>query len=89
MVCGLPVVASGVCGFGDHVRAAGAGTVLAEPFAQHALDAVLPIYLDPERKEELGAAGREYCASVDLCGLIARAADVIERRALERPRRDR
>ncbi|MEQ9813406.1 MAG: glycosyltransferase family 4 protein [Azospirillaceae bacterium] len=56
---GLPVLASAVCGFAPHVTACGAGSVLAEPFSQAALDRALPAVLaDPGRHAWPEAAAR-------------------------------
>jgi UDP-glucose:(heptosyl)LPS alpha-1,3-glucosyltransferase len=41
LACGLPVVTTEVCGYGQHVLAAGAGRVLAEPFRQDDLETAL------------------------------------------------
>ncbi|MDJ0741050.1 MAG: glycosyltransferase family 4 protein [Gammaproteobacteria bacterium] len=77
MLCGLPVLATGNCGFAFHVRDADAGLVLAEPFSQPALNAALASLLTSARRPDWAANGPAYCDRVDLYSLIERAADVI------------
>lgn len=82
---GLPVVASGCCGFSEHVRAAAAGIVLGEPFAQDALEAALVRAEEPGLAASFSRNGIEYGrAVVPLDGLIV-AADVVEKGAKRGP----
>ena len=81
MICGLPVLVTGNCGFAFHVREAGAGLVLDEPFAQPALNAALMELLTSVRRADWAANGPAYCQRTDLYSLIERAADVIIGRA--------
>lgn len=57
---GLPVIASGVCGFADHVRRAGAGIVLDNAFSGDALAAALVDARDPDLRARWSAAGAAY-----------------------------
>jgi UDP-glucose:(heptosyl)LPS alpha-1,3-glucosyltransferase len=78
IVNGLPVVASGCCGFASLVRAAGAGIVLPEPFQQAALAAAVTSLQDPAVAELFSQNGIEYGRNmVPFDGLLT-AADVIE-----------
>lgn len=81
MICGLPVLVTGNCGFAMHVAAADAGLVVAEPFEQCRFDHALAELLDSERIPDWRRNGPEYCARTDLYSLIERAADVIIARA--------
>ncbi|MHC4989989.1 MAG: glycosyltransferase family 4 protein [Planctomycetota bacterium] len=80
MVCGLPVLTTGVCGFAHHVTRAEAGLVCASPFVQGELNELLRTMLehdrDPWRRSALA-----YCEHEDLYTLVDRAADAIEDRA--------
>ncbi len=81
MICGLPVLVTGNCGFAFHVADAEAGMVLAEPFRQGRLDRALAEFLDSEHIEVWRENGPVYCERTDLYSLIERAADVIIARA--------
>ncbi|MDC7983449.1 glycosyltransferase family 4 protein, partial [Rhodoplanes sp. TEM] len=60
VVNGLPVIASGVCGYAEHVTAAGAGLVLPEPFAADAFAAALATAADPARRAVWSDGGGAY-----------------------------
>jgi UDP-glucose:(heptosyl)LPS alpha-1,3-glucosyltransferase len=79
MVNGLPVIASGCCGFAEHVRAAGAGIVLSEPFAQHELEAALARGAEPQATASFSRNGTDYGRTAVPVDGLAAAADVIER----------
>jgi UDP-glucose:(heptosyl)LPS alpha-1,3-glucosyltransferase len=76
---GLPVVASGVCGFAHHVQAAGAGIVTPEPFGEAAFDRALNLASDAAIRERWSAAARAYCREHDFARGHEAAAEVIER----------
>ncbi len=86
MICGLPVLVTGNCGFAFHVADAQAGRVVAEPFEQARLDSALADFLVSPERSGWRQNGPAYCARTDLYSLIERAADVIIARA-ERNRR--
>lgn len=76
--CQLPVIASGECGYGFHVRAAAAGLVLPAPFQQRDFNAALITALtDDQRSQWRQHAGR-YGGRVDLYGMAKAAVDHIE-----------
>jgi len=81
MICGLPVLTTGNCGFAFHVLEADAGMVVYEPFDQAALNQVLSRFLQSPRRDVWRANGPAYCASTDLYSLIERAAELIIQRA--------
>lgn len=80
MVNGLPVIASGCCGFAEHVHAANAGIVLEEPFAQSALEAALVRAVEPGLAVTFSRNGIDYGRSAVPLDGLAVAADVIEQR---------
>jgi UDP-glucose:(heptosyl)LPS alpha-1,3-glucosyltransferase len=84
IVAGLPVLASGVCGFAPHIERAGAGRVLPEPFEQSRLAADLAAMLVPAQLAAWSANGAAYGRAEDLYGGLDHAATVIERWAAER-----
>ncbi|MBI5781226.1 MAG: glycosyltransferase family 4 protein [Rhodocyclales bacterium] len=65
MTAGLPLLVTDVCGYAEHVAAAGAGLVLPSPFEQHQMDQALARLLasSPERVQ-CGEAGRRYTADI-------------------------
>jgi len=87
MICGLPVLATGNCGFAFHVREARAGTITPEPFDQGQLNKALAEFLTSPQRNAWAENGPAYCARTDLYGLIERAADIIIARAEANRRR--
>jgi UDP-glucose:(heptosyl)LPS alpha-1,3-glucosyltransferase len=81
MICGLPVLVTGNCGFAYHVEDARSGMVLQEPFDQERLNRALAEFLDSDCVQEWSENGPVYCEQTDLYSLIERAADVIVARA--------
>lgn len=79
VVAGLPVLASGVCGFAPYVERARAGRVLPEPFEQAGLAEAIAAMLEPERLAGWSASGAAYGRSEDLYGGLDAAAAAIER----------
>ncbi|NVO14986.1 MAG: glycosyltransferase family 4 protein [Rhodoplanes sp.] len=77
VVNGLPVIAGGVCGYAEHVAAAGAGLVVPEPFDAAAFATALATASDPARRAAWSAAGAAYGASPDLYAGREKAADLI------------
>lgn len=71
IIAGLPVIASGVCGFSPYITVADAGCVLAEPFCQETLNqAVLAALKDDQQRlrwSQNGVAfGREQTDLYDM-----------------------
>lgn len=77
VVNGLPVIASGVCGYAGHVAAAGAGLVVPEPFDASAFEAALAQAADPARRAAWSAAGETYGARPELYAGREKAMDLI------------
>jgi UDP-glucose:(heptosyl)LPS alpha-1,3-glucosyltransferase len=84
---GLPVVASSVCGFAHHIRTAGAGAVIAEPFDQRAFDEALTLAEDPAVRERWSAAALAYADLHDFARGQEAAAQIIEQIGEARRRR--
>ena len=80
IVNGLPVIASGCCGFAGLIREAKAGIVLPEPFRQAALEAAVTSLQDPAAAELFSRNGIEYGRNMAPRDGLAIAADVIEYR---------
>ena len=80
MVCGVPVLATDVCGYGFHVARADAGLLCPSPFSQETLNRQLLSMLTGER-EQWRRGTRAYCEHVDLYSLVDRASDAIIARA--------
>jgi UDP-glucose:(heptosyl)LPS alpha-1,3-glucosyltransferase len=77
---GVPVIATGACGFAQYVRAADAGLVLAEPFRQAELARALAAVLaDEGRRTTLGARGRAAAQRFPMAARTEAALAVIER----------
>jgi len=81
MLCDLPILATGVCGFAFHVTDAGAGRICPEPFLQSQFNTMLNEMLSNNALTEFSGRGPAYCDKTDLYSLIERAADVIISRA--------
>lgn len=85
IVNGVPVVASACCGFAGHVRAADAGVVLSEPFAQGDLETALARVEEPALAGFFSKNGIEYGRNVVPLDGRTVAADVIENDSHYRP----
>ena len=78
MAAGLPVLASDVCGYGFHVKKAGAGELIPSPFDQEKLNDMLFGMLTSEEKRRWRENGEKYIAETDVFSLPDKAADIIE-----------
>jgi UDP-glucose:(heptosyl)LPS alpha-1,3-glucosyltransferase len=82
VVNGLPAVTSELCGFATHVREAGAGIVLSEPYKQTEFEDALRTAMSPTRLASFSQNGIHYgMHRLAIIGLLA-AADIIEGKAL-------
>ena len=75
---GLPVIATDVCGYADHIIKANAGEVLPSPFDQTQLDEQLAAALISNRKTSWSTNGIRYGANPELYHMPANAVDAIE-----------
>ncbi len=77
MYCGLPVLATGNCGFATHLRSANAGMICPVPFDQHHLNQMLNTMIASDEYTFWKQNGIRYCQSHDLYSCIEKAADII------------
>jgi len=87
VVNGLPVVTTSICGYAQHVDAAEAGIVIAEPFAYQAFVAALSFAEDAGRRRQWSASAEQYGAQPFLYEGRTRAAEIILATAAERVHR--
>ncbi len=78
IAAGLPVLATDVCGYADHITAAEAGIVLDSPFDQETLNKQLASMLTSPDRSRWSANGQHYGKNPDLYKMPARAVDAIE-----------
>ena len=81
MYCGLPVLATGNCGFSVHLRNADAGLICPIPFRQQKLNQQLEEMLTSKKRSDWTKNGIKYCQQTDLYSSIEKAADIIIKRA--------
>ncbi len=60
VVNGLPVIATGACGYASHITAAKAGVVIPEPFDQDLFNSAIRASRDPAVRAEWSKAGLTY-----------------------------
>lgn len=77
IVAGLPIVATGVCGYADHVKAARAGLLLPEPFSQDDLNRAIMRYFDGVFRADCRESALLYSRLTDLYSMHSAAADLI------------
>jgi len=78
LAAGLPVVATEVCGYAQHVKAARAGILLPEPFSQEQLNRAVLRCIDGVYRAECRESALLYARLTDLYGKHGAAADLIE-----------
>ena len=78
IAAGLPVLATDVCGYADHIKAACAGTVLDSPFEQDALNTGLAVMLTSDQRAGWSANGQRYGKNPTLYEMPSKAVDAIE-----------
>lgn len=84
-VSGLPVIASGVCGYAAYIAEQDLGVVLAEPFEKNALRDVLADALTNEAKREKWRNnGLVFAQQADIYDMPKRAAEIIEQIAAQK-----
>lgn len=77
MVCGLPVLTTGNCGYAGHIINAQAGAVSPMPFHQIAFNILFESMLDKTKLEKWSDHGLHYSQTEDLYSMIDKAADLI------------
>jgi UDP-glucose:(heptosyl)LPS alpha-1,3-glucosyltransferase len=78
LAAGLPVVATDVCGYAHHIRAARAGIVLETPFSQDELDRAVMRCIDGVYRADCRGGALLYARLTDLYSMHRRAAELIE-----------
>ena len=78
IAAGLPVLATDVCGYASHIKAAGAGTVLDSPFEQDALNTQLAAMLTSPHQTNWSVNGLRYGKNPALYQMPSEAVDAIE-----------
>ena len=78
IAAGLPVLATDVCGYAHHIKAAEAGIVLDSPFDQKALNTQLASMLTSPYLNRWSANGQRYGTNPALYKMPASAVDAIE-----------
>ncbi|SUZ71146.1 uncharacterized protein METZ01_LOCUS24000, partial [marine metagenome] len=78
IAAGLPVLATDVCGYAHHIKAAEAGIVLDSPFDQKALNTRLVSMLTSSYLDRWSANGQRYGTNPALYKMPASAVDAIE-----------
>ena len=77
LVNGLPAVASGICGYAEHVTRANAGSVVPEPFSHAGFVANLREAQDAKLREQWSANGVRYGETADLYRGLSLAASIV------------
>jgi UDP-glucose:(heptosyl)LPS alpha-1,3-glucosyltransferase len=77
VVNGLPVIASGACGYAEHVVRADAGTVVSEPFSQSVFIAKLREAQDEKLRKRWSENAIRYGETTDVYRGLMRAASII------------
>lgn len=78
IVCGLPVLATAVCGNAGHIEAANAGLVVPSPFDQRVFTQLVTEVLTSPRRQEWSENGLHYGSKADLYSMPDKVADLIE-----------
>jgi UDP-glucose:(heptosyl)LPS alpha-1,3-glucosyltransferase len=78
IAAGLPVLASGVCGYARYVAEAGAGLLIPEPFSQQTMNDLLARMLVAPERPAWRRNALAYAATADIYNLHEKAADIIE-----------
>ncbi len=64
LACGLPVLVTETCGYAHHIRAANAGLIVASPYAQGNLNALLEMMLHTKDLEKFSKNGMQYARKI-------------------------
>ena len=84
IVSGLPIVATGVCGYAHHVKAARAGLLLPEPFSQDDLNRAIMRYFDGVFRADCRESALLYARLTDLYSMHSAGARLIEQYIAEK-----
>lgn len=92
IVAGLPVLATGECGWAHHVLDARAGRIVSQPFNQTELNRLLHEMLTSAEHDEWRSNALDYAKNNDLYGRTERIVEIVEAKGLagsSRGRRER
>ena len=78
LVAGLPVLATGACGYAFHLGRADAGLVVPEPFSQRLMNQILETFLQPKQLRQWGENAYHYSESQDLYSAPESAVFIME-----------
>ena len=81
MVCGLPVLAMGHCGYAEHVKKASAGLICQEPFLQKRFNLLLHEMLTSPSRNRWKSNAIQYCKNTDLYSLFDKVTEIINLKA--------
>ena len=84
LACGLPAIATAVCGYAHCIERAQAGWVIPEPFDQRVFNRQVRKALENDRLAELGRRGIAFAQTEDLHGMVDAAVEAIEKLASAR-----
>jgi UDP-glucose:(heptosyl)LPS alpha-1,3-glucosyltransferase len=87
LASGLPVIATGVCGYAHYIEDADAGWVIPEPFEQNRFNHTLQAALERADLREVGRRGVRFAREEDLYGMVDAAVKTIEKVASTDARR--
>ncbi len=79
LAAGLPVLASDVCGFSDHVARSGGGLLIAAPFDQTIFNHKMADMLESPLRKKWRQNGIRYVQATDVFSRAERAVDMIEK----------
>ncbi len=77
LVSGLPVLATAVCGYAQHVEKSGAGRVVPEPFDEKLFASLLQELLTSSEREAWRENGLKYAQTEDLYSMPEKAVELI------------
>jgi len=81
MTCGLPVIATGICGYATYITEANGGMVVPEPFKQATLNAFLKTALSKAHLKQWSSNAHTFCKDADIYSMCEQATEVILSRA--------
>jgi len=84
LVSGLPVIATGVCGYAHYIEEADAGWLIPEPFDQNRFNQTVQAALERTDLRQIGQRGILFAQEEDLYGMVDATINVIEAVALKR-----
>lgn len=81
IIMGLPVIASGICGYAKYIDQSGCGAVITEPFAQKNFNQIVYKILSENKTSELSHKGLIFREKADIYDADSKIIDIIENTA--------